>query len=264
MLTKPVIFEKNVAMNGIEKLISLLESSRSAAAFTGAGVSTLSGIRDFRGAGGIYQDINPERMFDISWFTRDPHYYYRHAREYIYTIHTKKPSLVHQVLAELGHRGFLPGGVITQNIDCLHEKAGSRRVMELHGSICGHTCMECGTKGSYEDVLPAASQGEVPLCSRCRGVMKPDVVFFGDPLPQDVLELAYRSAASADLLLVLGSSLVVHPAASIPLSTLDHGGKIVIVNQTPTPLDDYAELRFHDLQRVFEKIARHFRMDGLH
>ncbi len=244
-------------MNSVEQLIGLLESSSSAAAFTGAGVSTLSGIRDFRGSKGVYRDADGEKMFDRSWFDRDPSCYYRNARELIYQIHQKQPSLVHCVLADLEKRGMLPGGVITQNIDMLHEKAGSRKIMELHGTPAEHSCVDCSAVYSYEDILPVTSQGNVPRCRQCGGVVKPGIVFFGEELPQDQLSMAFHTAAKADLLLVLGSSLVVHPAASIPVHTLDNGGKIVIVNQMPTPLDDYAVLRFSNLESVFDKIARY-------
>ncbi len=245
-------------MSSIQDLTDLLESSRNAAAFTGAGVSTLSGIRDFRGDSGIYQDVDPRRMFDLSAFISDPGYYYSRAKDFIYTLHEKQPSLVHRVLAQMEQRGLLPQGVITQNIDLLHAKAGSRRVVELHGTPSVHRCLDCDAEQSYESVLPEASQGEIPRCRACGGVMKPDIVFFGEMLPEDETAIAFRIAASADLLLVLGSSLVVQPASSIPITTLDNGGKIVIVNRTPTPLDDYAVLRFSDLQQVFEALAQYF------
>ncbi len=257
-MTNSAHCKKMSAMDGVQELIRMIEQSSSAAAFTGAGVSTLSGIKDFRGDGGIYQDVDGEKLFDVSWFYKEPELYYRYAKDLIYSLHTKTPSLVHQVLAALEGQGYLPQGVITQNIDLLHEKAGTKKISAVHGTPAVHHCLDCRASYSYEDVLPAASRGEVPYCESCGGVIKPDIVFFGESLPQDELTMAFRIASSADLLLVLGSSLVVQPAASIPLHTLDSGGKLVIVNRTPTPLDEYAAMRFYDLHEVFEGLRAHF------
>ncbi|MDR1902840.1 MAG: NAD-dependent deacetylase [Treponema sp.] len=238
-----------------DHLYRLITSSRHCIALTGAGVSTLSGIRDFRGKHGLYMEPDtefpPERMFDIEWFEKDPSLFYRNIGPLVYTVHEKKPSVVHTVLAELERRGFLKA-VITQNIDMLHQKAGSRRVIELHGSPRIHYCLRCpGIRVGYEEAAAIVKAGGMPHCPQCGRVLKPTITFFGEPLPLDARREAETEAQDADLLLVLGTSLTVYPAADIPHTTLRCGGKLVIVNETPTPLDENAVFRGGDLGEVF-------------
>jgi NAD-dependent deacetylase len=223
-------------------------------ALTGAGVSTLSGIRDFRGENGLYQDMDAEKIFDIEYFLRDPAFYYRHAREFIYNLDKKEPSLVHNCLAELEKQGRLKA-LITQNIDLLHQKGGSRRVIEIHGSPRVHYCLRCpGIRLGFEEAAAAVRAGEMPRCPACGAALKPAVTFFGESLPAAPLREAAAEAQEADLMLVLGTSLTVNPAASLPLHTLRRGGRIVIVNKQPTPLDARAWMRFQDLEEVFTDI----------
>lgn len=235
----------------MDKFRKLIAESNSCAAFTGAGVSTLSGISDFRGKNGIYKrrDIDAEKLFDLDYFLEEPSYYYSHSADFIYDIDSKEPGIVHIRLAELEKAGKLKT-VITQNIDMLHQRAGSGDVIELHGSPLHHHCLSCRREYCFEYIAEIVKTGKVPSCS-CGGIIKPDIVFFGEGLSEIAVERAIETASSVDLLLVLGSSLVVHPAASIPLYTVRNGGKIVIVNDGETHLDDYAALRLNNLEETF-------------
>jgi NAD-dependent deacetylase len=242
-------------MNGkTADLFKEITEARRCVALTGAGVSTLSGIRDFRGKNGLYNDMDAEKIFDIEYFYQDPAFYYRHARDFIYNLDAKEPSLVHLCLGKLEKRGFLKA-LITQNIDLLHQKGGSRRVIEVHGSPRVHYCLRCsGIRVGFEEAAAIVRSGDLPRCPSCGAVLKPAITFFGESLPAEALREAAAEAQDADLMLVLGTSLTVNPAASLPLYTLRNGGRIVIVNNMPTPLDSSAFMRFEDLGEVFEGI----------
>ena len=238
----------------IEALYKKITESRYCTAFTGAGVSTLSGIRDFRGKDGLYNDVDAEKIFDISYFAKDPSFYYKASASLIYNIDEKKPSIVHNVLAELEKRGFLKA-LITQNIDLLHERAGSTHVIEVHGSPKIHHCLHCpGVNMSFDEVVVIVQSGGLPKCPKCERVLKPTITFFGESLPMDALNEAVEEASKSDLMLVLGTSLTVYPAASMPQYTLARGGEIIIVNNEPTPLHDRAVLSYDDLGAVFESL----------
>jgi NAD-dependent deacetylase len=241
-------------------LAKMIESAGSTAVFTGAGVSTLCGIPDFRGPNGIYKHLDADRIFGLDQFLADPGFYYRHSRDFIYSLQDHQPGLVHEVCADLEARGLIRG-VITQNIDMLHQRAGSRDVIELHGSPATHTCLGCGGQTDFDRVAPVVKVGNIPRCEDCGQVVKPDVTFFGEMLPEGALEAAFALAGSVNLLLVLGSSLVVQPAASVPLATLENGGRLAIVNLGATPLDRHASGRWDDLETVFRDVARHFDPD---
>ncbi|MDR2500869.1 MAG: NAD-dependent deacetylase [Treponema sp.] len=261
----------------INKLAGLIAGARHGIALTGAGVSTLSGIRDFRGKNGLYKEMNAEKIFDIDYFFQDPSFYYQAARSFIYNLPEKEASIVHTTLGALEERGCLKG-VITQNIDLLHQKGGSRRVIEVHGSPSVHYCRRCSDPGEVEalsiakpsgalnrddlmgidEVIPIVKAGEMPRCKRCQTVLKPAITFFGENLPYRALREAQNAARSADLMLVLGTSLTVHPAAGIPEITLRSGGRIVIVNNMATPLDSGAAMRFDELEPVFSALWEQF------
>jgi len=244
----------------IDKLFTLIQEAKHLAALTGAGVSTLSGIRDFRGKNGLYNDMDAEKIFSIDYFMQDPSFYYKHAGSFIYNIDEKEASIVHLVLGELEQRGFLKS-LITQNIDLLHQKGGSKNVIEIHGSPSVHYCLRCpGVRVSFEEAAAAVREGKMPLCPKCGKVLKPAITFFGESLPIDALKNAVAESQKADLMLVLGTSLTVYPAASMPEYTLRSGGKIVIVNNMPTPLDGRAALHFDDLGEVFEELKRQFQI----
>lgn len=234
----------------LQALISLIENSSKIVVFTGAGISTLSGIRDFRGENGLYKDYDANKIFDINYFSHSPEYYYEKARHFIYNLEEKFPNVVHNVCAKLEKLGKVKS-VITQNIDLLHQKAGSHHVIELHGTPATHTCQKCGDKKTFLEIVEKMKVEDVPNCSNCKGVYKPDITFFGEMLPEGAIEDAMYEANNADLMLVLGTTLQVYPAADIPVHTLHAGGKIVIVNKGETPLDSYAEILFDDLAEVF-------------
>lgn len=238
-------------------LAALIAAAKHCVAFTGAGVSTLSGIRDFRGKNGLYTLPETDKMFDIDVFRQTPSVYYRLAKDFIYGLDEKEPSIVHQVLAGLEKQGKLQA-LITQNIDLLHQKAGSRHVIEVHGSPARHSCIRCPCSVDFETVVPLARTGSVPLCPDCGSPLKPEITFFGEALPREALKEAQKECETADLLLVLGTSLAVYPAAALPQITVHAGGSVVIVNDQPTYFDDYAVLRCTDLQETFEYLRRIF------
>lgn len=244
-------------MDELDKLVDLIKNAKHLVAFTGAGISTLSGIKDFRGKEGLYKQAETADMFDINVFRCDPSVYYRLAKDFIYGLEEKKPAIVHQFLAKIEKQGLLKA-IITQNIDLLHQKAGSKTIFEVHGSPAIHTCQKCAASETFDEVLPVARKGEVPKCKKCNGVLKPEITFFGEALPMHALLESEKHAREADLMLVLGSSLTVYPAAAMPELTLRSGGKIVIVNEQSTHLDNAAELCFRDLAEVFEYLDKKF------
>jgi NAD-dependent deacetylase len=236
----------------LDRLRELIASAGHCVVLTGAGVSVFSGIPAFRGPGGLFesaespdmvagllQDIQPssmERAFSIEEFERNPENFYKLAGPLVYTIHEKTPSRIHRTLAALEQVGLLKA-IITQNIDGLHQKAGSRRVIEIHGSPRIHYCLRCaGIRVSYETAAALVALGRVPACPRCGRPLKPALTFYGESLPLEARRTACGEAQSADLLLVLGTSLQVNPASELPRLTLVRGGKLVIVNRAPTPL----------------------------
>jgi NAD-dependent deacetylase len=220
-------------MDDISKFYEKIVNARHCVALTGAGISTLSGIRDFRGKNGLYKDdkIDAEKIFDIEWFKKDPSFFYNAAKNFIYNLDEKEPSIVHNVLATLEKKGHLKA-IITQNIDLLHKKAGSRHVIEIHGSPKYHHCLKCsaGSVLPYEDVALVVSKGELTTCGACGSVMKPDITFFGENLPIQALEDSETEVQNADIMLILGTSLNVYPAASLPLITLKRNGKGSVSN----------------------------------
>jgi len=237
--------------NKIEPLVC---GAQFAVAFTGAGVSTFSGLRDFRGKNGLYKDFDAHKIFDLGLFRTDPSFYYRHTRDFIYGLGDKAPGPVHTQLAQWESAGWLQA-VITQNVDYLHQRAGSRRVVEVHGSPAVHRCLSCGAVVSFEEIrdLLAGMGGSgdgVPRCG-CGGVFKPDITFFGEALPPKAWTEAEALVRKADLILVLGTSLTVYPAAGLPELCVGSGGRMVLVNDQPTPLDSLAWKHFDDLEVVF-------------
>ena len=235
--------------NRFETLLLELKKARNPMAFTGAGVSTLSGIRDFRGKNGVYnepwQGMNVEEILSLDCFLEHPEYFYGWAREFVYRLDRFQPGPPHLLLAELEKRGLLKE-IFTQNIDLLHQRAGSRNVCEIHGSPAENICLRCGKTFPYEDVAPEIMEGAIPHCS-CGGLIKPKIIFYGENLNEATLDHAFDAMKSCDFLLVMGSSLTVQPAASMPAAAIRAGATLVIVNDMPTPLDPYAKFRFADL-----------------
>lgn len=234
-------------------IIEFIKESKYCVALTGAGISTLSGIPDFRGKNGIYINFDADKIFDYNYFLYDPSYYYKASKDFIYSIDKVQPNIIHNELARLESSGIIKS-TITQNIDLLHSRAGSKNVIEIHGSARTHTCLKCGEKYTYEQIARIVHNDKIPTCT-CKGCIKPDIIFFGEALDPQSLQKAVDEASKADLILALGTSLVVQPAASLPLYSLENGGVLVIVNDMSTPLDHIAAGRYPDLEIVFKEIS---------
>jgi len=227
----------------VERLAELLGRSRRAVALTGAGVSVPSGIPDFRTPGtGLWAVVDPMEVAHISVFESDPERFWSYHRPRFQALGDKEPNRAHQALAELERRGLIEG-VITQNIDRLHRAAGSENVIEVHGSIETSSCLECGTSYGLDEIDRIFDERGVAICRQCGGPVKPDVVLFGELLPEEAMARATELAEAADLMLCVGSSLAVHPVAGLPQLTLDRGGSIAIVTKGATPYDRNAELK---------------------
>ncbi len=228
----------------LERLASLIREADSVVALTGAGISVPSGIPDFRSPGtGLWENVDPMEVAHIDAFRRDPVRFWRFYGSRFDTLDDKQPNGAHRALAELEARGLLHA-VVTQNIDRLHRKAGSRELIEVHGTIDRSSCLRCGARYPLEDVrrrLDADPQG-VPRCD-CGEPLKPDVVLFGELLPEGALDRAFTLAAAADVLLCVGSSLEVYPIAQLPSLTRQAGGAVAIVTQGETPFDDRAAVK---------------------
>ena len=237
----------------MQKLIDALRKSPCTAVMTGAGVSTLCGIPDFRGPQGLYKQPDAERIFDIEWFDRDPSIYYKGTQELVYGLRNFQPGPVHKALRHLEDLGLIKG-IITQNIDMRHQKASSSNVWEVHGSPILHHCRQCGDEKTFEDICAMLEKGDTVARCSCGGAYKPDITFFGEMLPERAFTAAQELALKAKVMLVLGTSLTVFPAAGLPRLTLQGGGKVFIVNGQPTPLDDYAEARYDDLQAFADAV----------
>ena len=235
----------------MQKLIDAIKNAKCVGCLTGAGVSTLCGIPDFRGPQGLYKNPDAERIFDIDWFDRDPSIYYNGCRELVYGLGKFEPGPVHKALKHLEDMGKLKG-IATQNIDMLHQKAGSSNVYEVHGSPIMHHCRQCGDGKSYDEIVAMLP---LPRC-KCGGVYKPDITFFGEMLPEAAFQNAQSLAIKSDVFLVLGTSLTVYPAAGLPRLTLQAGGKVFIVNGQATNLDDYAAGVYRDLQEFADAILK--------
>jgi NAD-dependent deacetylase len=212
---------------------------------TGAGISVPSGIPDFRTPGeGMWEKVNPMEVAHIDAFRRDPDRFWSFYSQRFMSLRDKRPNRAHEIVAEL-QAGGLIGAVVTQNIDRLHRAAGSVDVIEVHGSIEYSVCMDCGGRFTLARVVAMIEQhpASAPECDACISPLKPDVVLFGELLPEDALRRAHDLAADADLLLCIGSSLEVHPVAALPGITLENGGRVALVTQGPTPYDRDAELK---------------------
>jgi NAD-dependent deacetylase len=224
-------------------LAQLIRDNQPCVALTGAGVSTESGIPDFRSPDGLWAQFDPLDYGSIESFRADPERVWRFYAPRFAMLTEAEPNAAHRALAELERRELL-AAVVTQNIDLLHGRAGSGDVIEVHGSIRTSTCPRCGRTYELAEVLRQLAAGAgAPQCSDDGGVLKPDVVFFGELLPEGAMERATELARAAGLLLVVGSSLEVYPVAGLPLDTLSAGGLLAIVNRGPTPLDSRAALK---------------------
>jgi NAD-dependent deacetylase len=222
-----------------ERLARLIVEGQPCVVLTGAGVSTESGIPDFRSRTGIWRHYDPMNYATIDAFRRDPEKVWDFYSKRLDVLAQARPNPAHVALAELERRGLVKA-VITQNVDRLHQAAGSQRVIEVHGSIRTASCLRCGRREDFDRVVELLP---VPRCADCGAVLKPDVVMFGELLPAGTMEEASELAADARLLLVVGSSLEVYPVAGLPEDALHAGARLAIVNRGPTPYDRRADLK---------------------
>jgi NAD-dependent deacetylase len=227
-----------------ERLAAMIQDAGSVVALTGAGISVPSGIPDFRTPGtGLWANVDPMEVAHIDVFRRDPERFWRFYGDRFQTLEHRQPNAAHRALARLEGAGLLDA-VITQNIDRLHEKAGTRELIEIHGTIGHSSCPACGSSYALSAVCERRDRDPagIPRCD-CDAPLKPDVVLFGELLPAEAFARAEELAASADLLLCIGSSLEVHPVAQLPATTLACGGRIVVMTLGLTPYDSRAALR---------------------
>jgi NAD-dependent deacetylase len=221
-----------------ERLAELFDRRGPCVVLTGAGVSTESGIPDFRSAEGIWARHDPLEVGHVDAFRRDPARVWEFYALRLDALAEAKPNDGHRALAELEERGWIRA-VVTQNVDGLHRAAGSQEVVEVHGSLREAECIHCGVRVPMAD---AVAELPLPACPECGEVLKPGVVMFGELLPADAIERAQRFASEADLMLVVGSSLEVHPVAALPGATLAAGGALAILNRGQTPWDSRADV----------------------
>lgn len=243
------------------KCAELIESSKAIVALTGAGISTSAGIPDFRGPQGLYvtRRYDPEKVFQIEWFHREPKYFYEFTKDFTDSLRSIKPTFTHDFLVSLEKKGVLKG-IVTQNIDILHQSAGSQNVIELHGSYHSATCQTCNqqiknlTYNWWCNEIASSSSSPVVHCHKCGGYLKPDIVFFGEPV--SAYEDAEQLIMQSDLVLVLGSSLNVTPASMLPRIT---SATTVIVNKGQVALQTSPQRYFidEDLDVYFRQVSEH-------
>jgi len=226
----------------ITTLAKLIKEAQKTVALTGAGISVESGIDPFRGKNGIWAKYDPEEYAHIDSFYENPAKIWQMLKELLTVIISAKPNQAHIGLAKLEEMGYL-NSIITQNVDGLHQAAGSKNVIEFHGNNRWLICLECNKRyKTNPDII-----NTIPPFCQCSGILRPDVVFFGEPIPQDAMVKATQKAKSCDLMLVIGTSAIVSPASEIPVLAKDNGAKIVEINPEPTPLTgEIADLTIHE------------------
>ncbi len=244
----------------INQAQKILKDANYLAALTGAGISTRSGIPDFRSPeSGLWDHVDPMEVATITAFKRNPKEFFNWFRPFAQKIMSAQPNPAHLALADMEKYGSLKG-IITQNIDVLHTKAGSQTIYEVHGHMRDATCMHClETFQSSEIMHRYLSNGDIPRCLQCGGVLKPNVILFGEILPVMVLNKAKRLTQACDVMLVVGSSLEVAPAGDLPLLAKYAGAKVIIVNYEETHLDSLADVVIHaDVAKVLPQLASVF------
>jgi NAD-dependent deacetylase len=235
----------------------LIRKSRQAVILTGAGISTPSGIPDFRSEGtGLWSYDEPMEVASLSTFRYHPERFFTWMRPLIQCILNAQPNPAHLAIAQLEQAGYIKA-VITQNIDNLHQKAGSKCVYETHGSIASLSCTQCFKKTASQLFMqPLIENGQIPLCPICGGILKPNVILFGEQMPNTAWQSAQQAARTCDLMLVAGSSLEVLPVAGLPMQALDRGAHLIIINHNPTYLGVRADvLILQDVAEVIPAIA---------
>src|SRR6267143_5971579 len=229
----------------LQRAAEMLSSARRAVALTGAGVSAESGIPTFRGAGGLWSQYDPVKVASFDTFLEDPGAYWKVSKERGPAVLAARPNAGHMALAALERAGRLVA-VVTQNTDGLHQDAGSKRVIELHGSGRTVQCLDCGRREPRSEVQARLDVEMPPRCGNCGSIfLKPTVVLFGEPMPVAAVQEAFALAGQADVVLVVGSSLVVYPAAEVPLVAVRAGARMIVVNAESTPFDRFAEVVIH-------------------
>lgn len=229
----------------IDRAAELIARASRGVALTGAGISAESGIPTFRGEGGLWRQYDPVKVATLDRFLADPAEYWKVARERGPSVLAAQPNPGHQALSDLEAAGHITT-VVTQNTDGLHKAAGSRNVIELHGTGRHVRCLDCGIVESRGDVQARLDREMPPRCPVCGGgFLKPTVVFFGEAMPAGAVEQAFSLARAADLMLVVGSSLVVYPAAELPSVAVRAGAPMILINAEPTPYDELAEVVIH-------------------
>ncbi len=244
----------------IERALEILAQAKHAVALTGAGISTPSGIPDFRSPGsGFWENVDPFQVASIYGFNRQPQDFY----DWIYPLtkltRAARPNAAHLALAALEKRGPLQS-IITQNIDMLHSKAGSQTVYEIHGHMREMTCIRCYSIFDAEPFIETFLETQsVPRCTRCDGVLKPNVILFGEQLPVQILEKAKQQTRLCDVMLVVGSSLAVAPVCDLPLEAVQTGARLIIVNFEETYADRYADVVIHaDVVEILPRLIEVF------
>jgi NAD-dependent deacetylase len=252
--------------DSIQEVTDLIRRAKKVIVFTGAGVSTESGIPDFRSPGGVWQKYNPEDFYFQKFISSEEsrEKYWQMSREFYDPLKSAQPNAAHRAVAELEKMGKLDC-VITQNIDNLHQRAGTppQKVIELHGTAVSVSCLACRKKYPREEIQSWLLRGvKVPRCDACGGILKPDTVSFGQSMPVQATEEAFHRARSCDLFIVIGSSLVVQPAASVPLEAKEGGAKLVIINREPTYHDSLADVVIHgSAGEVMSKVLKYLKTD---
>ena len=246
----------------IKKSAAVFRSARRVVALTGAGVSTRSGIPDFRSRdSGLWTKYDAMKVASISSFRYQPKDFFRWVRPLVKTMIDAKPNPAHTALSKLERAGFLHG-IITQNIDDLHRRAGSERLYEIHGHLREATCTSCYQKHNATNLIEDfARTGALPYCDHCGGLLKPDIILFGEQLPSTIMREAQALIDEAELIVVAGSSMEVMPAASMPIPALNAGAKLIIINNEPTYLDIRADFVIRDdvaevLPMILQEVLR--------
>ena len=245
-----------MSVDTIAAAADMLRAAKRGVAFTGAGVSTASGLSDFRSPTGVWANVDPMKVASRSAFERRPEEFYAFYRTRLEVLAQAAPNTAHNALAAMERAGRL-AAVITQNVDGLHQAAGSRTVIEVHGNLREAVCTACGDVRPIGVIRAALDAGDLPRCADCTGILKPNVVLFEDLLPMRAWLAAEEAARRSDVMLIVGSSLQVYPAASLPEETLDAGGQLIIVNREPTPFDTRAAVTLHgEAAEILPVIAR--------
>jgi len=245
----------------LKKTVDIIAASDYVVAFTGAGISTESGIPDFRSPGGLWTQYDPQEYATYKAFLANPAKYWTMAKEVRKVIMEAKPNAAHNALAILENKFNKLKTVITQNIDYLHTVAGNSQVLELHGTYQWNYCMICKSKYTFLEVKKLLDREMIPPLCSCGGVIKSSSILFGESLPQQVVHKASLEVQKCDCLIVIGSSLQIQPAASLPFVAASHGSRIIIINREPTYLDYLAEVVLHDdasilLTNIIERLNK--------